>query len=401
MRAFLLLCLLTISSVYSQFPTNGLVAQYGFDNGSLLVDGANGQNFTQTGSSLVEINNRFGSTSTSAVNLNGDHLTRPDIDFPVDALGYGNFETLSFWIKTTTNDSDTRIIIDDSNRTSFASSNWAGNYVYLQDGKVGATLGVQYYQAALGYRSGGVLTSKFISDGNWHHVVVLLANSIGYGNTTMTIYNSISVYIDGVHEGNGGNSQQSTGSISLAQSHDTNGYITIGNNRSNSLPANNRYFDVVDDILFYNRLLTAQEISDIANYNFCFAPNPSITVYGITETEAGFNLPGSAIHDIAYVKESEPFSNAIIVSNVDAAGAPFTVNDLSPSTRYNLYNRSYCTASSNVSGWSLAQTFKTKGKIFVNVNATGSNNGSSWTDAYTNLQLALNDQVDGQEIWIA
>ena len=42
------------------------------------------------------------------------------------------------------------------------------------------------------------------------------------------------------------------------------GYITIGNNRSNSLPANNRYFDVVDDILFYNRLLTAQEISDIA-----------------------------------------------------------------------------------------------------------------------------------------
>jgi len=401
MRAFLLLCLLTISPIFSQYSTNGLVAQYGFDNGSLLVDGANGQNFTQTGSSLTEINNRFGDASTSAVNLNGVHLTRSDIDFPVDALGYGNFETLSFWIKTTTNDSHARIIIDDSNRTSFASSNWAGNYVYLQDGKVGATLGVQYYQAVLGYRSGGVLTSKFISDGNWHHVAVLLSNSIGYGSTTMTIYNSMSVYIDGVHEGNGGNSQSSTGSISLAQSHDTNGNITVGNNRSNSLPANNRYFDVVDDILFYNRLLTAQEISDIANYSFCFAPNPSISIYGITETAAGLNVPGSAIHDIAYVKQSEPFSNAIIISNVDAAAAPFLITGLTPSTVYNVYNRSYCSSSTNASGWSSLQSFRTKGKIFVNLNATGSNNGSTWTDAFADLQLALNAQTDDQEIWIA
>ncbi|MGH2664774.1 T9SS type A sorting domain-containing protein [Flavobacterium sp.] len=403
MRAILLFLTLLIGNFcFAQYPINGLVAQYGFDNGSLLVDGANGQNFTRTGTSLLEINNRFGNPSTSAVSLNGDHLTRPDIDFPVDGLGYGNLETLSFWIKTTTNSSDTKIIIDDSNRTSFATSNWVGNYVYLQDGKIGATLGV-LYNGALSYRSGGVYTTKFVSDGNWHHVAVLLSNSMAFGGCcTTTIYNSMTIYIDGIHSGNGGNSQSSSTSISLATSHDTNGNITIGNNRSNSLPANNRYFDVVDDILFYNRILTATEISDIANYNFCYAPSSSnLIINTITQTDAGFNISGTGIYDIAYVPQSEPFGNAVIVSNVDAAAAAVQVTGLTPSTRYNVYHRSYCASSTNPSGWSLGQTFRTKGKMFINANATGSNDGSSWTNAFTSLQSAFAEQADDQEIWVA
>lgn len=398
----LLLTILTGNFCFAQYPINGLVAQYGFDNGSLLVDGANGQNFTRTGTSLTEINNRFGNPPTSAVSLNGDHLTRPDIDFPVDVSGYGNLETISFWIKTTTNDSDVKIIIDDSNRTSFATSNWVGNYVYIQDGKIGAMLGV-LYNGLLSYKSGGVYTTKFVSDGNWHHVAVLLSNSSTFGGCcTTTIYNSMTIYIDGVHSGNGGNSQSSSGSISLATSHDTNGNITVGNNRSNSLPANNRYFDVVDDILFYNRILTPTEINDIATYNFCFAPTSSnIAVNTITQTDARFDISGSGIYDIAYVPQSEPFGNAIIVSNVDASAAAVQVTGLTPSTRYNVYHRSYCATGSSASAWSAVQTFRTKGKMLVNPTATGNNDGSSWANAFTNLQSALSEQADDQEIWIA
>ena len=48
MKTKLFYLLLFICSVTNaQFPTNGLIAQYGFDNGTLLVDGANAQNFTQ------------------------------------------------------------------------------------------------------------------------------------------------------------------------------------------------------------------------------------------------------------------------------------------------------------------------------------------------------------------
>jgi len=42
------------------------------------------------------------------------------------------------------------------------------------------------------------------------------------------------------------------------------------------------------------------------------------------------------------------------------------------------------------------------GEVYVKAGATGANDGTSWEDAYTNLQTAIDDAVDGQKnIWVA
>jgi hypothetical protein len=39
--------------------------------------------------------------------------------------------------------------------------------------------------------------------------------------------------------------------------------------------------------------------------------------------------------------------------------------------------------------------------IYVNLAATGSNNGATWANAYTNLQTAIDASVAGAQIWVA
>ena len=48
-----------------------------------------------------------------------------------------------------------------------------------------------------------------------------------------------------------------------------------------------------------------------------------------------------------------------------------------------------------ISSFSVAQT------VYVDINATGSNDGSSWTNAYTSLKTALDNANPGESLWVA
>ncbi len=78
-------------------------------------------------------------------------------------------------------------------------------------------------------------------------------------------------------------------------------------------------------------------------------------------------------------------SNTGVVQNLN--GGTFTVDSGNPATTF-AGQLSACCPTGNI--------------LYVNSTATGANNGTSWTDAYTDLQSALNSTCPGiTEIWVA
>jgi hypothetical protein len=414
MKAKLLFLLLAISQLaFSQIPTADLHSTYEFINASLVNTTGNGD-FTQTGTALTQASDRF-SVANYAVSLDGDHLTRSDINFPDDANGFGNEATISFWVKSTTNDANFRTIFEDTNsRSSQSDTAWAGYYIYLKDGKIGFNFRVRYSNGNIGYRTGGLLSTTVVSDGEWHNVIFTIYNehsSVHSGGSNNVFNNTASttalLYIDEYYMGYAGASHTiSTNGpaiLTLAESHDTPGNITIANNRTNNLPNVNRYYDIIDDIHIYTRNLTASERAQLASDgNYCLrAPNTNvINTTAITNTTATVNLVETGTYDIAYHKTDDPFSSAIINTNITSG--TLNLSGLDIFKDYNVYVRKHC--SNTLTDWSIPLTFtttRTIGKIYVNNNAVGNNNGISWANAYTNLETALANMADNEDLWIA
>ena len=225
-------------------PKFGLVASYSFDNPNPLNDSENVRNLSAATTGASVSTGKFG----DAITLNGDYLTGADL---TDSDAY----TYSFWLKTSTNTTDEKAVIDDSQRPGVGFGSGFGTAIVLQNGKVSARARV-FFGGGL-FRVTGVTSTTLIADGNWHHIVIEVAKPF---------FNVVSskITVDKVVEGT---DQKSVSGSSLVDDFNTTGNFVIGNNRGNTVGANHRYSDEIDELKIYNTALPTATINSLFDNN--------------------------------------------------------------------------------------------------------------------------------------
>ena len=401
-----LLCIVLFISFFAfgQIPTNGLQRAYDFTNGS-LTDTVNSSNFTQNGTNLIIDNDRFG-TSSNSISLNGDYLNSSTFSFTDISF--------SFWIKTNVIDSNERTIFDKSERTSanFSSANDFKNgfFIYLKNGRIGLKSSRRVVAnnntGAQANFLGDRFFSEVIADGSWKHIVITIKKEATQFNTSSgrnTYPYTYNYYV------NNQLSQTSTenvnvGGIFTGRDLDRPVDLKIANIGNGMLTSTQIYQDNIDDIYIYNRVISPTEVSQIAtNQGFVFCVPPATSNFSLSNIDfssATLNISQIGDYDIAYGLSADAFNTYTIVNNITQNS--FEILALNTSTSYNIQFRNNCTnANTPVSDWSTAVQFTTSSPpVYVNVNATGNNNGTNWADAYTNFATALANNPNS-DFWLA
>lgn len=298
MRAILLLSVLLINQIgFSQIPTDDL-KRYLFTNGSLVNNAFPGiSDLIATGNNRSNTDDATG-VSNNALILNGDEFNAGNRNSTSDPSGL-NEVSISFWFKSSTNDSSERMLLSQYESTGFGFYGWR---IFIQNGKIKIT--------SKSLINGVVVTPELaiqsipnIDDNNWHHVVCVL-NKTTFFSGGWTNGPQVAMYVDNILMG----SNYSGGASSQP-------LVYLNPNNCNVLIANgtNKFTESIDNIRIYNKTLSASEIESL-------------------------------------------------------------FLELNPSGTYPT--------------------------IYVDANATGANNGYSWTNAFTSLQAALTVGAN-REIWVA
>ncbi|NQY30971.1 MAG: hypothetical protein HRT69_16075 [Flavobacteriaceae bacterium] len=402
MKVKILLMLLAVFSINinAQISNTDLVSQYNFVGGS-LSDASMQNDLIQQSTNLLTDTDRALYVN-NAINLNGDYLVASN-NTPSQDLG------ISFWIKTTTNDSNKRIILNLSDHTANildnSNINKKGWYVSLENGQL--TFAGNFYSQIINTQTGALVSNSYtgyqyitppniVSDGNWHHIVFNAEKTLNINR-----YN-YKAYIDNVQVGfSSFDGEQLSGqSQSASTSFMPNKPLSVANFSDTFVGINNRYGDLIDDIKFYSKAISTTLVTDLYNDDIvCTPTNVEISNIGASSTDVSwYATPNQTSWEVGYVLENMPVSGATIISGINTTNT--TITGLQNNTSYDVYVRANCNGS--LSGWSIAQSFSIEGRVYVNVNATGSNDGTSWTNAYTSLQDGITSAGSlGFPIWVA
>jgi hypothetical protein len=215
---------ITIAQVPSYVPTNGLVGWWPF-NGNANDESANGNNGTNNGATLTS--DRFGNVN-SAYSFDG---TDDFINMPEDSTMELNQHTISFWFNSS--------ILPNGRFDLIGKDNTTGNRQYV-----------------IQLESSGVIRNGVFTN---------IQPYIIDGNTIITTNNWINVLVtwDGIINRTYINSNLDTSISTLGNLLQDNWDLFFG-----GIPSFNQYyFGKLDDIGFWSRALTQQEITDL--YNGC------------------------------------------------------------------------------------------------------------------------------------
>ncbi|WOK06112.1 LamG-like jellyroll fold domain-containing protein [Imperialibacter roseus] len=216
-----------------------------------------------------------------------------------------------------------------------------GNKVFIEKGNSDTEYSVQQSlgdQITLVVNGGSMQTNGTYNDGVWHHVAVVYR---GAGDGT--------IYVDGVDDTDTGTNTLGTPAYSF-------GRLTIGARRT---AGTLNLEGSIDDVRIWDGERTLSEIND----------NRYSTLVG---NEAGL---------LAYYRFDEV--SGVVLPDLTGNGLNGELKNMTGTE------------------WIASGVPDPAETIYVKADASGLNNGTSWTNAYTDLQDALAAAADGDQIWVA